>query len=177
MPATTRPAQDRLLMVRALFVDRFGLQYHIETRDIDGYVLTVAREDGRLGPQLRRSNANCSTRRLEQDNPDVGDDCAVLFGTGLVDVHGVPLAILRNLLLGSVDRFVIVSPELEGDFDYTFQFSPARPVVRPGDPPRAADAGTNIYTALREQLGLKLEPARITVDRVVIDHIEPPSAN
>jgi len=177
MPPTKRPSQDRLLMVRALFIDRFRLQYHVEHKDADGYVLTVAREDGRLGPQLGRSNANCSNRRLDQDKTEVGDDCTVLFSYGLIDAHGIPLTILRNIILGSVDRFVIVSPNLAGDFDLKLQFTPTRPGVRLEDRAASADGGTNVYTALREQLGLRLEPAKITVDHVVIDHIERPAEN
>jgi uncharacterized protein (TIGR03435 family) len=176
MPATRRSMQDRWLMLRALLVDRFKLQYHIERGEVEGYVLTAARADGRLGPDLRHSTANCSNRRIEQDNVEVGDDCKVLFSYGLIDAHGIPLTILRNMILGSVDRYVVVSPDLAGDFDIKFQFGPARTVARVDDQPAAA-TGTSIYTNLREQLGLKLEPSRIAVERLVIDHIERPSEN
>jgi uncharacterized protein (TIGR03435 family) len=57
------PRSDLPLMVRALLVDRFKFRYHIDHREEDGYALTVARRDGRLGPKLQASTVDCQARQ------------------------------------------------------------------------------------------------------------------
>jgi uncharacterized protein (TIGR03435 family) len=73
-----------------------------------------------------------------------------------------------------IDRQVVDKTGLTGKYDFTIRFSPDNAATQ--ESPSTADA-PSIFTALQEQLGLKLEPAKAPVDSLVIDHIERPSEN
>jgi len=79
-----------------------------------------------------------------------------------------------------VDRLVIDRTELKGTFDWTLVWTPDQPTQAPVDSAGATSASpdrTSIFTAIQEQLGLKLEATRGRVDVLVIDHIEHPTEN
>jgi uncharacterized protein (TIGR03435 family) len=182
MPAGA-PATDRALMLRALFIDRFKLRYHVEHQEEDGFALTLARADGRLGPKLRHAPVDCGAWLAARAQgtpveplPPTAAACGVRNGQGLLDFGGMPMQAVAQMLSNQLGRPVIDRTGLTGPFDVVeFQFlQSSAGAPRPGDAAIRDDAAS-IYTAVQEQLGLKLIPARAPVDRLVIDHIEAPA--
>jgi uncharacterized protein (TIGR03435 family) len=168
----TRPASEltplQPLLLRSLLEDRFKLKAHWETRNLPRYALVLAREDGRLGPQLHRSSADCSADFSA---------CATTARQGLYASGGTPLSSLSNYLASAVVQQVVVDRTgLEGRFEIRLEWAPdqASSVGRGDTATQPADKPA-IFTALQEQLGLKLEAERGPVDVVVIDHVERPT--
>src|SRR6185503_12656409 len=103
---------------------------------------------------------------------------------GIVGFNGVPMSMIAQVLTQSVGRPVIDKTGLTGYFDYTLQWAPQPGSVMPFQPaggppvapPPAADPdGPNLFTAVQEQLGLKLESSRGPVEVIVIDRLEKPT--
>jgi uncharacterized protein (TIGR03435 family) len=89
---------------------------------------------------------------------------------GYIEAHGMTIdTILLHGLMPILDRVVIDKTGLTGDFDWTLEWS-AEPV-----PDNAAPLGPSIFTAVQEQLGLKLEPARGPVEMLIIDSVARPT--
>ena len=153
------PTAAMLPMIRTLLADRFKLVTHHEARERSIYALVIARRDGQLGPSLRPSTGRSTFRD----------------GTGAFTGHAVPLGILVNVLsgAGSVRRTVVDRTGLSGTYDIDLHWAIDVP-LRGDTPPPPAD-GPSIFTAVQEQLGLKLESTRGPVDVLVIDHIERPT--
>jgi uncharacterized protein (TIGR03435 family) len=163
-----RTRADLMPMVRALLIDRFKLRYHIEQREGQGYHLVVARADGQLGPQLRRSSMTCSPDAKTPRSPD----CRYDARPGNIDVTAFPIALLAGMLSSYAEGVVVDRTALEGDFDYAMKWNrTSLGAVR--DTARTSD-GPSIFTALSEQLGLKLEPARLQIDHLIVDAISRP---
>ena len=157
------------LMLRALLAERFKLVVHRETRDLPIYVLVMARKDGRLGPRLRRSNVDCSAAPSNRPAPSpaaggfVAEPCKGLRNVpGKATGRAVTIQTLARLMSGWVDdhRPVEDRTGLTGNFDIDLDWTPDRPL-----PPPPADApalpqvdanGAGLFTALQEQLGLRL---------------------
>jgi len=143
-------------MVQKMLADRFHLREHTEKRDMPVYALVVAKGGAKLTPSP----------------PDPPADRGLQVDLGLIAGRGLTMDTLAQMLwtrreLGS--RKVIDRTGLTGKYDLKLKWTPE------GDP---ADAGgPSIFTAIQEQLGLKLEPAKAPMDVVVIDHIEKPTAN
>jgi uncharacterized protein (TIGR03435 family) len=175
-------ADSARAMLRALLADRFKLRVHTETREMPVFVL--ARKDGALGPGLRRSDKDCSAfsaafARGEQAGvrPLRVNGCDIVGGGGpggALSIHGtVTLDALIPLMSRArdIDRPILNRTGLEGTFDVALEFT--QPRVGAGGAPAAE--GASIFTAVQEQLGLKLEPQRAPLDVVVIDSVERPS--
>jgi len=178
------PRSDLPLMLRALLIDRFKLRYHVDRREEDGYVLTLARRDGRLGPKLHASPVDCPSRiaakgRGQEVPPQPAGtvECGVRNGPGLINFGGMPMSLLVQMLSNQTSRQVVDKTGLTGNFDVELRFtleSTGPPQVNPdGTAPAPSDA-VSIFTAVQEQLGLKLDRGKATVDYLVIDHIERP---
>jgi len=184
-PAGASPAQIQE-MWQALFKDRLKLEAHNETYDAPSYALVVARADGRLGPQIRPSPHDCAAIAAAQDKTpappratlpsedEVMSTCGRLFLQGRTISGGMRLATLASSLRTAVGRLVEDRTGLDGYYALTLSYA-APP--RPGEAPAVPGDAPSIFTALQEQLGLKLEPARKQMQTVVIDHIEPPTEN
>jgi uncharacterized protein (TIGR03435 family) len=146
-------------MVQALLADRFKLATHMETRELPIYALVVAKGGAKLGPtQESGSSVNTSNGRME------------IQGSNSV-------AILAEQLSKVVGREVVDRTGIAGRYDLKLKWTPddaTEPQLLNGAP---ADTGPSLFTALEEQLGLKLEPQKGPVQVLVIDHIEMPSAN
>ena len=186
------------VMLANLLKDRANLATHRETRQLPVYDLVFARTDKRLGPGLKPASPECQaalTARLEavqRGGPvppplvGVNDACNSMRINpgGMVGFNGVPMSRIAQLLTQSVGRPVIDKTGLTGYFDFTLQWTPQpgsempiRPAGEPpAPPPPAADPdGPNLFTAIQEQLGLKLESARGPVEVIVIDRLEKPT--
>ena len=180
-PAGVSPAQIKE-MWRTLLKDRFKLQTHDEVRDTSIYALVVARKDGALGPQLKRSPHDCAAASPAPLRPNVPPDSEVMAGCESVFFPGRMIsggtrmsAFAEALGRGLAGRLVEDRTGLTGYYALTLTYTPVSRTA--GDGPSAPGDLPSIFTALPEQLGLKLESARKAVQTVVIDHIEPPTEN
>ena len=166
-----KPGMYYQRLMRALLADRFKLALHSETREGSVYLLTMARTDGRFGPLLRRAQG-CDPKtavqaaRTEPPSPDRLPTCNSMFGPTRQTVGNAPLlALIHNLPRSYVNRPVIDKTGLTGSFDWDLQWD---------NDPTGASTGVSIFSALQEQLGLKLEPGRGPVEVLVIDRVEMP---
>lgn len=142
-------------MLRSLLADRFRLAVHYEKQNRPVYALIVARP-GRMGPGLTRSTRDCAAKDAE---------CGMSLGGGVLRAVGQPLGIISSA--GRPDGRVIVDKTgLPGQYDFTLHYT-----LQPGP----NDDTPSIFTAVEEQLGLKLAPDTAPLDVVVVDHIERPT--
>jgi len=145
------PAESRG-MYRSLLEDRFKLAAHQETRQSQVYELALAKGGSKL---KETASANQRIQRL---------------GFGRFQGTGVSIGPLVSLLSQQLERTVIDKTALTGKYDFNLDYTP-------DFPPPADSAGPSLFTAVQEQLGLKLESARGAVQFLVIDHIEKLSEN
>jgi uncharacterized protein (TIGR03435 family) len=177
------------LMMRDLLADRFRLRMHEESRQRPIYVLTVARTDGSIGPQLRRSDSECESavpteaQRREASNDGV-QPCQLRTFPGKMTGRAVTIDMLVKAFVGAVEdhREIRDNTGLDGRFDVDLEWTPDSGAVnlRPLDAPPlpAVDpTGPPLVTALREQLGLRLDAQRASANVWVVEHVERPDLN
>ena len=145
------------LMLQALLAERFKFTFHRDRREVDGFALVRVQKD-RLGPQLRLSQFDCE--KAFETTPAcrsgrIGGDQARLIST-------TP-AMIVQIVVNSVKAPVSDETGLTGRYDVDLQWTNE---VAP------ADDRPSIYTALQDQLGLKLERRRVTTDVVIVDRLE-----
>ena len=170
-------------MLRTLLRERFGLAAHPESRDMPVYVLRLVHADGTLGPHLRRSATECSGRGSTVVAGKVQCGILVSQGPGSGSLRGGAATIdnFARLLADFLDRPLNDSTELVGAFDFELQFTAERsssPGAQvPGGLATASspDDVPSVFTALREQMGLKLDAQRGRADVWVIDAVSPPT--
>jgi uncharacterized protein (TIGR03435 family) len=183
-------SDEGLPMIRTLLAERFKLVVHRETRELPMYALVIVRRDGRLGPRLHRTADDCAAwiANGRQGAPPPGID-DLPCGRNMVTAYAyrsaaMPLSQLANLLSPRVERPVKDQTGLTGTFALDLQWRPEQ--AQPGGSPdslgvsgsgRLDDLPTSIFTALQEQLGLKLQPTKGRMDVLVIDHVERPTSN
>jgi uncharacterized protein (TIGR03435 family) len=167
-----RPSPTQMqTMVQGLLTDRFQLKFHHDKRELSVYVISVASG----GPKMTKSTA--------------GPDDPIGFG-----LRGLGDLVVRNLTMagfatwmqsGVMDKPVVDETELSDRYDFTLKWTPDESqfaqfrgtgavVPTPTDDPKAPPS---LYTAMQEQLGLKMGPAKFPDDVIVIDHVEKPSEN
>jgi len=187
------PMAARQVAIRNLLKDRFSLVTHQETRELPVYNLVLARSDGRLGPAIKESSAECQAAAKEyftalrsgapvQVPPPAIARCVTSQpGIGTFGLQGQAIGSLVNLLPQFVGRQVIDRTGLTALYDLTLKWTPEAAIgtsslglPQAPQPPADPDA-PNIFTALQEQLGLKLENGRGPVEVVVIDRLEKPT--
>jgi len=176
-------AVDRVrLMMRRLLADRFKVTVHDESRTLPMYALIADRPGGAFGRQLQRVDRDCAALRQPGGRsaaPSGTIPCGGFrtFGPGHTAGRAVSMSMLAEFLQGSVGRVVADRTGLAGPFDLDLRWSlDEGPRSSDRDQP-SADPGPSIFTAVREQLGLKLDPMEGPVDVLVIDHAERPTAN
>ncbi|HEV8394956.1 MAG TPA: TIGR03435 family protein [Vicinamibacterales bacterium] len=181
--------EEARAMLQALLADRFGLATHMETRELPVYLLVLARKDGALGPQMKKAGIDCAAlfasvtsggkmpERLPNGNLPCG--ISVRANQGLVTGNGVAMEQLARNLVGGVGRIVVDKTGLPGYYDINLTFSPEGPPPPPGAPagPTPDPASPSLFTAMQEQLGLKLEPGRAPIPVLVIDRASRPAAD
>jgi uncharacterized protein (TIGR03435 family) len=156
------------LALQQLLKDRCGLRTHMKSTSIPAYALVVLAG----GPRLKADKPN---------DPDLPNGTLRLL-RGQITGQGVSIHRLADLLSMQLGRPVLDRTQLADRYDFTLHWqedgSPEgkAPVVMPA-PPSAEDSRAEIPSALEKQLGLKLVPARTTVEVLAIDHLERPSAN
>jgi uncharacterized protein (TIGR03435 family) len=171
------PQSQALAMLRALLADRFKLMAHTETKDQPVYALVPVRADGRLGPKIKPSTMDCSA-------PSTAPGCGINTNTtntsGLMKAGGRSITDLASALGNFiVNHMVVDRTGLTGTYDFELSWTPdtlqsVLPDVPPGANPSDAPS---IFTALQEQLGLKLEPQRGPVEFLIVDSVEQPTPN
>lgn len=185
------PRADYPAMVQQLLADRFRLEVHTEPRTIDVYALVVARGDGRLGPRLKRASAECLAELEAERQRRAANPGPITFSTGQATpcggtVGGLVNGITRlngartidSLAFGIqafMDKRVIDRTGLKGMYELDLEFDYV--AMRSVADARPEFSGLNIFTAVQEQLGLKLEPREETLDVLVIDAVAMPSEN
>jgi uncharacterized protein (TIGR03435 family) len=151
---TPTPKPQLMLMLRALLEERFGLRLHQETRELPIYALVV----GKGGPKIR----------------PVEDTGATELGGGddhQLTARQVSMEALARTFSRQFNRQVVDMTGLHGVFDFNLDYAP-------GDAATPDDAlAASIFTAVQEQLGLRLEARKGPVEVVVIDHTGKPSQN
>ena len=188
-PGQSGPVQE---MMQNLLAERFKLKVHRETKEMPVYELRLARSDGRLGKQIEPSTVDCAGQRGRGQGPGRGGpppappqpgerpQCGMFMGIGNVGAGDVPLQQLAQLLSQRVQRIVVDKTGLTGRYSFNIEFTPDQ-LPPPGAAPPGVQLpafnpdGPSIFTALQEQLGLKLEAARGPVETLVIDSIEQPT--
>ena len=181
-------------MIRALLAERFKLVVHNETKDAPIYALVLARSDGKLGPALKKSETDCAATfgagpgrgrgpMPPPGPPQPGESipCGIRIGPGNLLMGGSPLSQFANSLGNFTGRIVLDRTGLTGDYDINLTWTPDQMAQRP---PGAPDPlingatvdpnGPSLFTAVQEQLGLKLDSQRGSVDVLVIDRAEKP---
>lgn len=159
-------AQSRL-MFQKLLVSRFKLTFHYESRELPAYAIQIAKG----GPKLTR------TTRKPSDSTGFSYNCQITL-----TVRNASLAdIAKGMQEAFLDKPVVNQTGLQDRYDFDLKwlpdesqsYCPVDTTHSHSDP----DTPTSIYTAMQEQIGLKLVPTKASVQVMVIDHIETPSEN
>ncbi|MBV9182624.1 MAG: TIGR03435 family protein [Acidobacteria bacterium] len=166
-PGTPNPQQLKG-MVQKLLAERFELKFHEEKKELSAYVLTVAKN----GPKLKKSEGDPS-----------GLPSLFFRQLGYLTVRNASMAAFTHLMQSAVlDRPVVDQTGLEGRWDFILKWTPDESQfsgmgMKVPPPSDAADAPPPLFTAIQEQIGLKLEAGKAPVPVLVVDHLEKPSAN
>jgi uncharacterized protein (TIGR03435 family) len=154
-------------MVQKLIADRFGLIFHHDKKELSVYVLSVAK----TGAKLTKTES-------QEGHPGFG-----LRGLGAITVHDASMSDFAAMMQETVmDRPVIDQTGLAGRYDFTLNWTPddsqfggmAAKLPPPAD---NTNPPPNLYTAIQEQIGLKLDATKAPTDVMVIDHVQKPSEN
>jgi uncharacterized protein (TIGR03435 family) len=166
---------QRQPMMQALLADRFKLQAHRETKEEPVYLLLLAKG----GSKLQES-------KPAEDKGSKEASGMMRVSRDQMEATGVPISQLISSLTQAAGRTVLDKTELAGKYDFTLHWTPDEEggaMLRPADSGQpanetaSASSGPSIFTAVQEQLGLKLEPGKGPVECLVIDHVEQPSEN
>lgn len=191
--STANGADAMLAMLQTLLEARFQLRFHQETKEEPVYLLTVAKD----GIKMRTATCvpfdpNNLQKQVALSDQERGRQCGGINrrsgaldgdGMGMEDSSGPAFQSLAGQLSLELERPIINRTGLTGRFDVHLRWADqattdAQP---PGNPDSAATptdaSGPSIFTAVQEQLGLKLEPGKAPVDKFVIDRVERPSEN
>jgi uncharacterized protein (TIGR03435 family) len=151
MPPATSTDQV-LLMLQSLLAERFQLKLHRETKEVPMYALVV----GKTGLKIKEGEFGHSSTSASP---------------GQLTAQKTPMAKLADFLSGQLGSPVMDMTGMKGFFDFTLEWAPE---ARPGDAGATTDSvpGASIFTAVQEQLGLKLDARKGPVEMLVIDHVE-----
>ncbi|HTW63380.1 MAG TPA: TIGR03435 family protein [Bryobacteraceae bacterium] len=193
----TNPAPDQIaLMLRSLLEDRFQLKFHRDTKEESVYALVLANEEGKLGPKLTPAKEGGCTPRDPSKPPALPEPgqpptlpCGgMMMSPSSMMASDMPISNMIPMLSRTLGRTVIDKTGLTGKYDISLQWTPdeaqaaqfpgggAPPGGPPGFPPPDPN-GPSLFTALEEQLGLKLESQKGPVEMFVIDSVQRPSEN
>jgi bla regulator protein blaR1 len=155
-------------MIEKLLADRFQLKFHRDRKEMSAYVLTVAKN----GPKLEKSQSD------PNGLPDLSFPAPGVFAVRNATMDEVASVMQRTVF----DRPVVNATGLQGKWDFQLDWTPDESQfqgvgIKVPPPSDAADAPPPLFTAIQEQIGLKLEAGKAPVPVLVIDHVEPPSPN
>jgi len=157
-------------MIQALLAERFKLTLHRETKELPVYALVVAKN----GPKLQEV----------EGGPTKTKGAQMRMGRGLLNAQAVSMTMLATSLSNQLGRSVIDKTGLTGNYDVKLEWTPdegqsfgPKEGGPEGAPPPPSASGPSIFTAVQEQLGLKLEPQKGPVEILIIDRIEKATEN
>jgi len=169
------------LMVRTLLADRFQLKLHHENPEMQLYTLVLAKPGANRGPELHKAVA---CREVSFNAPAGAPDapsCPAFSMSvgGQLAAEGATMADFAHILTDITGRPVHDQTGLTGGYNFRLTWTPdqATPGAGGTAAPSPDQTGASIFTALQEQLGLKLQSEKGPVDVIVIDHAEKPSEN
>jgi uncharacterized protein (TIGR03435 family) len=181
-------------MLRALLAERFRLATHTEKRDLPVYALLYS---GQFGAKMRAAGPECAPlsspaglptpppppppppgagTMLVLGQPQSGSKCGNAMMRGFISARDIQMDTFAFLLMREVQRPVIDRTELTGRYDLDLNFLPDSGPMMLNGTAINADA-PSLTTAVREQLGLRLDPTRAPLDVVVIDRVAAPTDN
>jgi uncharacterized protein (TIGR03435 family) len=189
-PGKDGPPMEKM---KSLLADRFKLVTHMEKREQPMFALTLARRDAKLGEKMTPSTADCTPQGPNGRGRGAGappapgqrPTCGMMIGPGRIQAGGQTMTAFAQLLSRFAGGIVVDKTGLSGAYDIELLFAPDAginafgrdlPAGGPPPPPVSTDA-PSIFSAVQEQLGLKLEPTKGLVDVLVIDSAEKPSAD
>jgi uncharacterized protein (TIGR03435 family) len=148
-----RQPTGEMLMMQSLLADRFHLRVHWEQKERSVFALSAAKGGVRMKPAADQEHGEMT------------------FNQGHLSGKGVPVSFLASLLELPADRTVIDTSGVPGSYDFDLRYDPEdKAAATPSNDP-------NLFTAVQEQLGLKLQSTRASVPVLVVDHVEPPTPN
>ena len=171
-------SRDTALMLQSMLIDRFGLATHIETKSGPVFALVIAKD----GPKFHAS-ASDSSQDGKATHRGEGTWMRVSPKSAELDAHHAGLQALATMIASQSEaegRMIIDKTGLTGNYDYSMKWTPEWMSARAQQADASPDsdsAGPSLLTALRDQLGLKLVPEKAPIQVLVIDHVEPPTAN
>jgi uncharacterized protein (TIGR03435 family) len=179
------PAQLKLArqqMLQTLLAERFNLKVHREAKDEPVYFLVI----GKNGPKLQHAKTGKTATLLNADGTPARDSENMQIipeseGGQKIQAFSTPMKSLGDWLTRQLSRPVLDKTGLTGAYDFILEWMPdaastsspdaTNAITLPGIP------GASLFTALQQQLGLKLEPGKSPIEILVIDHVERPSGN
>ena len=183
--ATAQGPDATAQALRALLADRFALAVHRETRTLPVYAIRLARADGALGPALSKSATDCPALMAAARNgggpPPAAQLCGFRGRVGSLQSSGMPLSELALALSTRLERAVVDQTGLGGTWDFTLTYAADSARIAPGAVPADAPApppqpeAASIFTAVQEQLGLRLVATTAPVDVLVVDRVSRPT--
>jgi uncharacterized protein (TIGR03435 family) len=185
-PGTGKPDPITIAM-RKLLTERFKLKLHTETRDLDAYALVMVKP-GTPGPQLKPSPTDCKALLAQAQRgqlpPPQGPPsfdkpipCSIMGRFGQILFDGFPMSQAATMMMNQAGRPVVDRTGLTGNWQFMMTFAQERPVGAPAPPNEQTLPDPNapsFFTALQEQLGLKLESTKAPFDVTVIDAVDHP---
>ena len=178
--AQREPARQHML--QTLLADRFKLTVHRETKELPMYSLVVAKGGSKLKEAKPDDTYPNGIKGLDGRPAPVGSHL-MRMGRGELTAQSLGMEQVAHLLTQQTGRTVVDNTGLKGNYDFTLHWTPdqSTPTLNgPGggsDSTTSSESGPSIFTAIQEQLGLKLESQKGPVEILVIDHIEKPSEN
>ncbi len=166
--ADDNPPPSQPALLQALLADRFHLAVHNETREQTTFALVLAKPNA--PPKLTPSDFDCSAPRPLPD-PTRTPNCGTRINQGMLSGRAITIAQLATSLAPFLGRFTIDQTGLTGRFDVELTWTPDATLAS------ADSTGPSLFTAIQEQLGLKLVSGKGPVEVLVVDHAERPSAN
>jgi uncharacterized protein (TIGR03435 family) len=180
---TANPTKDEMrAMMRTLLTERFGLVAHFEAQEVPLFALTLVKP-GKHGPAIRphAEGPPCDVAVGPEVFPNICDVRALEQTADRRNRAGsrnITMDLIAASLsgLGQLGRPVVDRTGIEGRVDYTLEWTPDQPAT-PAAGPAPELRETSFFDALREQLGMKLEPTRGPLQVLVIDKVDRPSEN
>jgi uncharacterized protein (TIGR03435 family) len=155
--------EKQMLLLKPLLEDRCSLRVHRETRMLPVYALVVARN----GPKIKEAYPGETYPDGFKAPDGVARPGTFSMSPGQLIFQALPISRLAEMLSRPLDTRVVDKTSLAGKYDFTLRWAPDENPA----------SGPSIFTAIQEQLGLRLESAKLPVECLVIDHVERPSPN